>query len=590
MRGHERAVPTVSILVVTWNNEADIGACLTGALRQDDGRQQIEVIVVDNASTDRTVEVVESFGRVRLLPQAENLGFAAGMNLAARAATGDFLLLLNPDCAMDAGCVTALWRALATRPGLGLAAARLRNTDGTPQAFARRWLTPSSVALTLTRAGQSIDRRFLHGRAGDARSYRTELTALAPDAEPLAVDCPAGACVMLWAVHAGRRLFDDRFPLFFNDGELALRLHHKGYRAEVIPSAGAVHGYGTSHRQLNRARRRAEFVASLRLFASATGTVRFSVFVWTALVVDALVSGLRWMVPIGSASRRKEAFANARGVLGGLGLPFGAQPWLAKVPGKKTRLRRSLRRVTGGPLELTRTGMRRLRRRAFIVRLHLAAAIVGSRADLRLHRSVDVPWNVTFEIRPGARVVVEMGEKVHVQRGLILRLQGGLHLGHHSQLRYGVNLNVKGSLHFEGRNVLGRGATIHADGVMRWEWGACCSEYVTVVDTSHPVDGSLVHMLDHPVTDGPVRIGAGAWLGAHATVVAGVVIGAGAVVGANAAATRDVPAGVVALGLPAAPKRTLPNAWQTLDPGTLDQPARRRDLIAAMGTGEGFAS
>ena len=581
------------MLVVTWNNEADIGACLTGALRQDDGAQQIDIIVVDNASTDRTVEIVESFGdKVTLLRQPTNLGFAAGMNLAAAAATGDFLLLLNPDCEMDEGCVATLWRALANTPGLGLAAARLRNIDGTPQAFARRWLSPSTVALTLTDTGQRFDRRFLGSRTMHSRRYEDELTALTPASAPLTVDCPAGACVMLWAAHARSRLFDERFPLFFNDAELALRLRHKGYRAEVIPAAGAVHGYGTSHRQLQRARRRAEFVASMRLFVSSTATARFSAFVWTALMVDAALSGLRWLVPVGSSSRRKEAFANLRGVLGGLGLPFGAAPWLTSHAGKKTRLRRVVRRARSLPLATARAALRRLRRLAFLVRLHLAAAASRSRAEVRLHRTVDVPWDVTFEIRPGAHVVVEMGEKAHVQRGFILRLQGHLHVGHHSQLRYGVNLNVKGSLRLEGRNVVGRGATIHADGTQVWGWGASCSEYVTVIDTDHAVDGSVVHILDHPVLAGDVRLDANAWLGAHATVLPGVTIGAGSVVGANGVVSRDVPAGVVAVGAPAVAVRELPNAWHLLEP-QLDpegQPARRLDRIAAIGTGDAFAS
>ena len=337
-----RGRPKVSVLVVTWNNEDDIDACIEGVLRQDEGDCEIELIVVDNASTDSTRVRLDSYGdKVNVLQQDSNRGFAAGMNIAVRAATGDFVLLLNPDCAMDEGCVRELRRSLSARPRLGLAAARLRNLDGSPQPFARRWMTAVDIFWTLTDIGRSLDRRYRHGRAAARREYRAELTALAARADadgpesaaPLVVDHPAGACVMTRAELArdlDGALFDERFPLFFNDAELARRLERKGYRAEVIPTATAAHGYGTSHRRLHRARRRAEFVASLWLWSTMTMSRRERGLVWLFLVADAVASTARWAWPIGPTARKK-AFANARGVLGGLGLPYGAEPWLASV-------------------------------------------------------------------------------------------------------------------------------------------------------------------------------------------------------------------------------------------------------------------
>src|SRR3954467_6398327 len=95
--------PRVSVLIVTYGNGDEIERCLDGVLRQDDGRHSIEIIVVDNASADDTVDRVSAYGdKVRLIRNTVNFGFAAGVNHAARLATGDFLLLLNPDCEMDA--------------------------------------------------------------------------------------------------------------------------------------------------------------------------------------------------------------------------------------------------------------------------------------------------------------------------------------------------------------------------------------------------------------------------------------------------------------------------------------------------------
>ncbi len=90
-----------SAIVVTYNSAETIGACLE-ALAQDD----CEIVVVDNASQDETVQRIEEFvawHELRLLANDHNLGFAAAVNQGARIATGDVLLLLNPDAIAEAG-------------------------------------------------------------------------------------------------------------------------------------------------------------------------------------------------------------------------------------------------------------------------------------------------------------------------------------------------------------------------------------------------------------------------------------------------------------------------------------------------------
>ena len=95
-----------SAIIVTYNSAERIGACLE-ALAEDG----CEIVVVDNASTDATVGRVEDFvawHELRLLANDHNLGFAAAVNQGARIATGDVLLLLNPDAIAEPGAVKAL--------------------------------------------------------------------------------------------------------------------------------------------------------------------------------------------------------------------------------------------------------------------------------------------------------------------------------------------------------------------------------------------------------------------------------------------------------------------------------------------------
>ncbi len=95
----------LSILIVTYNSRSLIDTLLKGLARQIDGLNA-EVVLVDNASHDGTADAVtERHPWVHLIRSAQNLGFAAGNNLAARHAKGRVLLLLNPDALPARGCV-----------------------------------------------------------------------------------------------------------------------------------------------------------------------------------------------------------------------------------------------------------------------------------------------------------------------------------------------------------------------------------------------------------------------------------------------------------------------------------------------------
>ncbi|MBV5277297.1 glycosyltransferase, partial [bacterium] len=119
----------LSILIVTYNSAHLIGGLL-GRLAQDMKHLSAEVIIVDNASRDGTVELVkQQFPWVHLIASKENLGFAAGNNLAARAALGRYLLLLNPDAVPDTGSLSQALVMLDEHADVGLAGGELRGVD-----------------------------------------------------------------------------------------------------------------------------------------------------------------------------------------------------------------------------------------------------------------------------------------------------------------------------------------------------------------------------------------------------------------------------------------------------------------------------
>lgn len=328
------ARPHVSALIVTFDHGEEIDACLDGVLAQRGEGLELEVVVADNGSRDGTVERVRARAGegVRLLELGANLGFAAGVNAAFAAARGEHVLILNPDCVMDSGCAAALRDHLRERPQVALAAALLRDPDGSPQLFCRRELGLRGVLWAFTATGRRLDERLRGGRARASFRY-AELWEGGPPREPVAVFCPAAACVMAARAELAPAPFDERFPLFFNDGDLCARLRAAGRAAEVVPAATAAHGYGTSVGRAQRAdpaRMRAEWVASLRRYAAAHWGRPRRAALALALLADVAAGALLYLAG-------REDPRELRGTLGGLGLPGGPAPLLTPVRGAGAR-------------------------------------------------------------------------------------------------------------------------------------------------------------------------------------------------------------------------------------------------------------
>jgi N-acetylglucosaminyl-diphospho-decaprenol L-rhamnosyltransferase len=234
----------VSILIVNWNARDPLARCL----RSLDTRFQ--VVVVDNASSDGSAEMVaRDFPRVALLRQAKNHGFAGGVNLARRVATSERLLLLNPDIEASGDAIDALAEALDADPQVGAVSGRLVNPDGTPQRGfnVRRFPTLGSIAADLL----LIDHLWPNNPA-TARYLALELS----DAEPVDVDQPAAACLMVRAsvFDALGGLDEQFFPAWFEDVDFCRRVHAAGFRIRYEPRASFIHHGGVAMRALGLGR------------------------------------------------------------------------------------------------------------------------------------------------------------------------------------------------------------------------------------------------------------------------------------------------------------------------------------------------
>jgi GT2 family glycosyltransferase len=218
-----------SAIIVTYNSAEAIGPCLE-ALAQED----CEIVVVDNASQDETVQRVEelvAWHNLRLLANDRNRGFAAAVNQGARETTADTLLVLNPDAVAEPGTLRALLQCMESSNAAATGGALLES-DGKPaRGFAFRRL-PTLAALLCEAMlvnqlwpGNPINRQY---RCLDADYSR-----------PQEVEQPAGACLAIrraaWDKAGG---FDEQFyPVWFEDVDLCKRLKEAGVKITYCPEA-----------------------------------------------------------------------------------------------------------------------------------------------------------------------------------------------------------------------------------------------------------------------------------------------------------------------------------------------------------------
>lgn len=255
----------VSILIVNWNTRDRLAECLL-SIRRTARDIAHEVIVVDNASADHSAHMVASeFPEVILVASKENLGFARANNVAFSKSRGRHLLLVNPDVVLLEGTVKGLVEFAESTPDAGVVSPKLLNPDLTPQDYYGRIPTLSTVFFVYTRAGRWIDVHILGGRTRRRDRYEK----FRDFDRPLALtDGGAAFCCTLIPRAVIERIgfMDERFPVFFNDGDFAYRMFQAGYKAYIVPHLAACHYGGASVKQLAYPDYTKEWVYGLRAF------------------------------------------------------------------------------------------------------------------------------------------------------------------------------------------------------------------------------------------------------------------------------------------------------------------------------------
>jgi len=233
----------LSVVIVNYKSRTALLECL-GSLEVDGGGIARETVVVDNESGDGTVAALErSFPRVRTIANQENVGFARAVNQGIAATTGDYVLLVNPDCFIERGSIAAMLGYLRSHPRTGVVGPRMIGRDGRLQYSARGF--PDHLTFLFNR--YSLLTRLFPRNPWTRRYLLSDWDHVS--VRP--VDWLSGACLMVRRAaidEVGR--MDEAFFMFNEDVDWCRRMKSAGWDIVYVPEAVVRHDIGASRRKV----------------------------------------------------------------------------------------------------------------------------------------------------------------------------------------------------------------------------------------------------------------------------------------------------------------------------------------------------
>jgi GT2 family glycosyltransferase len=303
--------PDVTVIVVSWNARDHIDACLSAVLGAGGAGVDLELLVVDNDSSDGTPEHIEStWPQAKLIRSGRNGGMAAGNNLGMQHGAGRAFLLLNSDAYLLDGALRTLLDRLDAEPPDATAAVAptLRNVDGSPQRSVRGFPTPWRYATEFF---------YLRRIAPHSRVFNAFYGGGIDVSRPGWIDWATGACLLVPRVAVDDvGLMDEAYFMYGEEVDWISRMRSAGRRVAWEPRAIVTHVGGGSARTHWGTLYQRQLVNHLRFMARCEGASaarRTRRILLTALRLRAVTWRFAAMLPGDRAARRARAAAFADG-------------------------------------------------------------------------------------------------------------------------------------------------------------------------------------------------------------------------------------------------------------------------------------
>jgi hypothetical protein len=233
----------ISVVIVSWNTKNYLDKCLHSLKGKAGAGFDLEVIVIDNNSNDKSATMVkENYPDIKLIENETNLGFARANNIGIEKASGKYILLLNPDTEIFENSIEKMVEVLRKDNAVGAVGPKILNSDGTIQyECARNFPTVLSEFFVTS----TIYKRFPANKF--AGRY---LITYWNHEDSRDVACISGACMLIRKrCFDSIGLLDESFFMYAEDTDFCYRLNKKGYSIRYVAESEIIHHWGKSSEQ-----------------------------------------------------------------------------------------------------------------------------------------------------------------------------------------------------------------------------------------------------------------------------------------------------------------------------------------------------
>ena len=232
--GEDQSVETaVSVIIVNWNTKDILQNCLDSIFQTIDNLS-CEIIVVDNASSDGSTEMLkERYPQVIKIYNQVNKGFGAANNQAFAIMKGKYALLLNSDAILTPGAINKLYSFACGHPQAAIVCGQLLNADSTKQNSVAAFPSLTSLLINISLL------EYIFPKCFPSKRYEHK--------KPISVPSAVGACMVINKKALDEvGFFDERYFFFFEETDLAYAFHNKGWSVYHVPDAFIYHLQGQS--------------------------------------------------------------------------------------------------------------------------------------------------------------------------------------------------------------------------------------------------------------------------------------------------------------------------------------------------------
>lgn len=296
----------LSIVIVSWNVKKDLVNCLR-SIGENPAYKSFEVIVIDNASTDSTVETVRNeFPEIVVITNSQNLGFAAANNQGIEKSRGEYILLLNPDTIVQLNSLNVLIEFMDENEDVGICGPQLLNQNGTIQPSVRGF--PTFRGALYRHTIFKYLRLFRY-------EYKKWLMKSFDHKTKMDVDQVMGAALMIRQSIIDRiGVMDEGFFMYYEEVDLCYRIKQAGWRVVFVPTAVITHSGGQSSGQIPVKKQMMAITSLLKFFRKHRGkgiTAAFSCVFKPAILLrnlyDLATSVFIYLFSIITVNRKRQS-------------------------------------------------------------------------------------------------------------------------------------------------------------------------------------------------------------------------------------------------------------------------------------------